>query len=215
MAAVRAVAGVQLRYKTGLTGEDYVNRQAWREARLARCPLHPHGGCGFARHGTYARKRPHGARVARWYCPSAHCTFSLLPDCLSARLPGTLIEIEAVVAAVEAAPSLEAAADALRPHIELPGAMRWARRRVQRVHAALTALRGLMPQDFAACPATVAGFRARLGAAPVLPALRARATAHLTDLPAPLGLRPRLMRAGESRRPRQHNMGPDPPPLHR
>lgn len=206
---------MQLRFETGLTGEDYVSRQAWCEARLVRCPLHPAGGCGLARHGTYARIRPRGARVARWYCPTAHCTFSLLPDCLSARLPGTLVEIEAVVAAVEAAPSLEAAADVLRQDIELPGAVRWVRRRVQRVHGALTALRGLMPQDFAACPATVAGFRTRLEVEPVLPALRARAAAHLADLPAPLGLRPRRIGAGEPRRPRQHDMGPDPPPLHR
>jgi len=46
-----------------------------------------------------------------------------------------------VVAAAEAAPSLEAAADVLRPDIELPEAVCWMRRRVQRVYAALTALR--------------------------------------------------------------------------
>jgi len=212
---VRAVAGVQLRYQTGLTGEEYVSRQAWREARLERCPLHPRGGCGLVRHGTYARATPPGARVARWYCPSAPCTFSLLPDCLAARLPGTLEAVEAVVATVEGARSVEAAADELRPQADLPSAIRWTRRRVQRVHAALTTLRALMPQDFAACPATVAGFRTRLGIEPVLPALRARAAAHLADLPAPLGFRSRLMRAGEPRRRHQHEMGPDPPPAAR
>jgi hypothetical protein len=166
----------------------------------------------LARHGTYARRRPRGARIARWYCPSAHRTFSLLPDCLAARLPGTLAELEAVVAAAEAAPSLEAAADALRPDIELPGAMRWTRRRVQRVHAALSTLRGLMPHDFAACPATVIGWRTRLGIEPVLPVLRSRAAMHLADLPAPLGLRPRLFGTGEPRARHQHKVGPDPPP---
>jgi hypothetical protein len=28
--------------------------QLWRSASLSRCPLHPKGGCGFARHGIYA-----------------------------------------------------------------------------------------------------------------------------------------------------------------
>ena len=76
---------VQLRFETGLTGADYVTREAWREARLSRCPLHPRGGCGFARHGTYERKTPAGTLIARWYCPQG-----LLPDHLAARFPGTL-----------------------------------------------------------------------------------------------------------------------------
>jgi hypothetical protein len=35
--------------------------------------------------------------VARWYCRKAHQTFSLLPDCLAARLSGALVEVETVV----------------------------------------------------------------------------------------------------------------------
>ena len=89
---------VQLRFKTGLSGEQYVTAQGWRRATLARCPNHPRGGCSFARHGTYARKTPPGTRVARWYCPESRTTFSLLPDCLAARLPGTLAELEDAVA---------------------------------------------------------------------------------------------------------------------
>ena len=81
---------VQLRYETGLTGEQYVTAQAWRDARLERCPNHPHGGCSLARHGTYARKTPPGAKVPRWYCRESHTTISLLADCLAARLAGTL-----------------------------------------------------------------------------------------------------------------------------
>ena len=105
---------VQLRYETGLTGAEYVTAEGWRLARLERCPLHPHGGCGFARHSTYRRKKPPGTYIARWYCPQGHCTFSLLPDHLAARFPGTLAEIEQVVATVEQASSVEAAANALR-----------------------------------------------------------------------------------------------------
>jgi hypothetical protein len=54
---------VQLRFETGLTGAHYVTREGWREARLSRCPLHPRGGCGFARHGTYERKTPAGTQA--------------------------------------------------------------------------------------------------------------------------------------------------------
>lgn len=202
---------MQLRYQTGLTSEEYVSRQAWREATLERCPLHPRGGCGLARHGTYERKSPSGARVARWRCPQGHCTFSLLPDCLAARLPGALVEVEAVTLAVEQAPSLETAADVLRPDIELPGAIRWTRRRVQRVHAALHLVRGLDPERFAGWPARVSTWRTGLGAEPVLPVLRAIAADVLHELPAPLGFSNRLAQGGESPRGYQHPMGPDPP----
>ena len=99
---------MQRRFECHLTGADDVTQQGWLSATLPRCPLHPQGGCGFARHGTYARASPPGTRVARWYCPEGHRTFSLLPDCLAARLSGTLSEVEAVVRAAEQAPSLEA-----------------------------------------------------------------------------------------------------------
>lgn len=109
---------VQLRYACALTGAQYVTQQAWEQASLPRCPLHPQGGCGLARHGTYRRVSPPGTRVAHWYCRRGHRTFSLLPDCLAARLSGTLSEVEAVVRAVEQAASLEAACQDLRPDIE-------------------------------------------------------------------------------------------------
>jgi hypothetical protein len=108
---------VQLRFATSVTGEEYVSQELWLDASLAHCPLHPKGGCGFARHGTYERRSPPGTRIARWYCPRGHSTFSLLPDCLAARLPGTLAEVEEVVAGVEQARSLEAACANLRLEI--------------------------------------------------------------------------------------------------
>ena len=118
---MRAVP-VQLRFNTGLTSEEYVSRQAWRDATLEHCPLHLGGGCGFARHGTYERKNPSGTRIARWYCRDGHCTFSLLPDCLASRYRGTLAAFEEAVAVAEQAESLEQAADRLRTDaIELPG----------------------------------------------------------------------------------------------
>jgi hypothetical protein len=143
---------VQLRFASGLSSADYVTGEGWRLASLERCPLHPGGGCGFAGHGTYSRVNPPGTRIARWYCPAGHCTFSLLPDHLAARLPGTLSQIEQVVAAVEQAPSLEAAADRLRGEdITLPSALRWVRRRVAPVRRLLTTVVGLLPQWLQGC----------------------------------------------------------------
>ena len=201
---------MQLRFSCELTGEEYVSQSAWQNASLPRCPLHPEGGCGFARHGTYTRVSPPGTQIARWYCPKGHRTFSLLPDCLAARLSGTLNEVEAVVRAAEQAPSLEAACQALRPDIELPGVLRWARRRVQAVHAALQALKGLLPHQFP-CPATLVAFAVCLGVTEVLVALRPIGDPFLQNLPTPLGFRPRHTSGDGGGRARQHCAGPDPP----
>jgi hypothetical protein len=119
----------------------YVENREWRDVDLVDCPLHPSGGCSFARHGSYGRVTPRGMRIARWYCPEGHRTFSLLPDFLAARLPGLLGSIEDSVAVVSSARSMEAAADAIRgPDVMLPGAVRWLRRRVRAVRAALDAV---------------------------------------------------------------------------
>ncbi len=79
--------------------------------------------------------RPNSAQfpieIDSWYCPESHTTFSLLPDCLAARLPGTLAELEDAVAAVERSPSVAAAAALRAGRSEPPGAMRWLRRRIR------------------------------------------------------------------------------------
>ena len=205
---------VQLRFETGLTGADYVTREAWREARLSHCPLHPRGGCGFSRHGTYERKTPAGTLIARWYCPQGHRTFSLLPDHLAARFPGTLSEIEQVVATVEQAKSLEAAADALRRDpVTLPSAVRWVRRRVRLVRALLTIVVELLPQSLLGCVPTIAALRVRLACPQVLAALRERAYAHLQALARPLGFQHPPYAGGEHPSGIQQRMGAD-PPLH-
>ncbi|MBI5577168.1 MAG: hypothetical protein HY896_12510, partial [Deltaproteobacteria bacterium] len=54
-------------------------------------------------------------RIARYYCPESHTTYSLLPDCLASRLSGDLSDVEEVVAIVEASGSVEAAANIVRP----------------------------------------------------------------------------------------------------
>jgi hypothetical protein len=149
-------------------------------------------------------------RVARWYCPGAQTTFSLLPDCLSSRLGGSLDDAEGVVVSSESL-GVEAAAQALRvDEIELPGALRWLRRRRRGVRAAVLALVTAMPGRLGTV-AEVRAIRAVLGTDRALVALREIGADHLHALPPPLGLRPpwAARTGGESRL--QHETGPGPP----
>ena len=202
---------MQLRFAYADTGEEYVRAKGWRRATLERCPLHPRGGCHFARHGTYARVSPPGTLITRYYCPEGHCTFSLLPDCYAARLSGELSEVEAAVRAFEQAGTREAACGSLRLDIELPGALRWLGRRLAAVHAALVVLKGLLPERFGGCAATLSAFGERLGVAEVLVALRGIAEVFLAQLPKPLGFLPRRPPGRGRDRARQQRVGADPP----
>ena len=203
---------MQLRFHTLHTGEQYVSAEGWREARLDRCPNHPHGGCSLARHGTYARKRPAGTQIARWYCRESHTTFSLLPDCLAARLPGTLTELEEVVVEAEQAGSLMVVADRLRRDaIELPGAMRWVRRRVRLVQHVLRLVQGLLPLQLSGCRAEITACRRRLNSDAVLVSLRSLTAPWLPVLAAPLGFRPHGIAGEDPKKRVQQNLGPDPP----
>ena len=206
---------VQVRYKTGLTSVEYVTTRAWRHARLERCPLHPEGGCGLRRHGTYGRVEPPGARVARYFCRRQRATISLLPDCLAAKLSSTLHEVEQVVRAVEAGRSLWAAAERLRPDLTLLCAARWVRRRLVGVRASLAALVGLFPEVLSGVAPTLADFSRVLAGRPVLVTLREFGAAHLSALPPPLGFGQRVRPLPSRRRRWQHGLGPDPPPKSR
>jgi hypothetical protein len=149
-------------------------------------------------------------RVARWYCPEGQMTFSLLPDCLSSRLGGSLDEAEGAVVAAESS-GVEAAAQVLRvDEIELPGALRWLRRRRRGVGAAVLALVTAMPGRLGMV-AEVRAIRSVLGTDRALVALREIGADHLHALPAPLGLRPSSAWRAEGEPPLQHETGTDPP----
>lgn len=195
-----------------MTSEEYVTQQGWRTATLGCCPLHPQG-CDLARHTPYARVEPAGMLVARFYCPTGHTTFSLLPDCLASRLSSTLAEVEQVVIAAEAAPSLEDAAAELRPEIETQGGVRWVRRRLGPVRIALLAIATLLPAEIGNVGRpTLAGVAATLGTAgPALVALREIASARLRSLPPPLGFGPRTVPRRSRQNVFQHEAGADPP----
>lgn len=211
----RRAGRVQLRYASQLTFEAYVRARAWEQASLDVCPICPTGECRPERHGTYVRKFPEVARVARFYCPSSGATISMLPDFYASRMPGTLPEIEEVVVRTEEAASIEIAANEIRPGdvaeaVTLPVAIRWVRRRITAAHSALITVRGLLPALSEHCEATVRSFRVELATGNVLVALRRLCEAHLHVLPAPLGLVPPTVHRRRCRR-RQQSMGPDPP----
>jgi hypothetical protein len=202
---------MQLRFATTLSAQQYVRQQAWKDAQLDNCPLHPKGGCDFARHGTYPRKYPPGIKIPRWYCRMAHQTFSLLPDCLASRLSGTLIEVEDVIDKVENSPSQESAVANLRIDIELAGVLRWIRRRLFLVRCALSLLIKLLPSLPAGCSASISSFRSALGVKYVLPELRIRASSYLHMLPPPVGFGPRPTAKKLKKSRFQHPTGTDPP----
>jgi hypothetical protein len=180
---------MQVRLKTNLTSEEYARQQAWQEAMLDGCPLHPEGGCGIRRHGSYERKAPEGLQIARFYCRTGQTTFSLLPDFAAARLSATLAEVEQAVETAETAPSLSAAARELRPELDDErSALRWLRRRLVPVQTALTALVTSVPELFGTA-ARIGALRARLElrGPRVLVRLRAIGASFLGQLRAPLG----------------------------
>lgn len=202
---------MQVRLTTPVTSEIYIAEKLWRLATLAHCPWHPAGGCGFRRHGTYERVRPPGTLIARWYCPRARRTVSALPDCLASHYSGTLADLEAMLLAVEQAPSRAAAAGRLRTEIELPGALRYLDRLRRSVHGTLAAIRGLEPERFGTVVPTLQAFAAVLGAGSVLVRLRTLAVRYLAQLLTPFGFHPHRHSSGAGVRQRQHQTGPDPP----
>lgn len=156
-------------------------------------------------------------RVARWYCQQGHTSFSLLPDCLASQLSGSLDEVEQVVTTVEAkvqmGSSMEMVAGAIRPDIELPGALRWVRRRLTSVRLALLALVTLMPGQLGNEPRLLT-VREALETGRALVRLREVGAVHLAHLTSPIGfggLPHRVRRRLRRRRGPQHKTGPDPP----
>lgn len=148
--------------------------------------------------------------MARWYCPEAHLSFSLLPDCLSSRLGGSLDEAERAVALSESI-GVESAAQALRVgEVELPGALRWLRRRRRGVRAAVLALITAMPGRLGTVPELKA-LRSVLRTERALVALREIGAAYLHALAPPVGFRAADPRRASGEPPLQHKTGPDPP----
>ena len=106
---------VQVLCKEFTAADRYVADRAWQRAVLCECPFHPAGGCGLRKLGTYGRVQPEGVRVARFWCPKARRSISLLPAFLAARMVGTLDNVEATVLAVEQAGGVAAAVDRVYP----------------------------------------------------------------------------------------------------
>ncbi|MDM8517227.1 hypothetical protein QUF76_13580 [Desulfobacterales bacterium HSG16] len=148
--------------------------QGWEDAgkMVRKCLIHPDRNCKISYNGTYKRKFPFGTLITRFLCHTEGVTFSLLPDCFSSRMPGTLIEVEEIVLAAESEPSIYSAAKALPKHIEFMGAYRWIQRRVNFVRASLLMLIEIFPDLFGDCSPTIASFQLILGKGKVLTSLR-------------------------------------------
>ena len=123
---------------------------------------------------------------------------------------GSLDEAEQVVVRVEESSSVEKAAQKLRPDIEVAGAVRWVRRRVQGVLESLVILVTLLPGRLGT-KARLVEVRRILATELALVALREIGVAHLHVLPRPLGFRPAGVRASKREDRLQHKTGADPP----
>ncbi|MCU0693622.1 MAG: hypothetical protein MUF54_19705, partial [Polyangiaceae bacterium] len=94
------------------------------------------------------------------------------PDCLAARMPGTLEQVQQAAQAVEQSEQgkavLEQAAGRLRPAdeqlqaVELRSAVEWMKRRHRGMVAGLCAVVIVLAELFAACSATSEAFATRL-----------------------------------------------------
>lgn len=192
MAAARASLPVQLRFEPKLTFEEYLSQRAWLGATLSRCPIHG-DGCRPRRHGCYWRKFPQPIAIARFYCPPAHTTFSLLPDFLSSRYRGELLEFEQVCVEAESEDSVSVA-NAIRPVenaavITARSAARWVERRRVLFVIMLRALLGVAVEQIQGVR-TASELRERLHANEAMVALRAIVALNLASLPPPLGFGP-------------------------
>lgn len=158
-----------------------------KKAQLSQCPLHPEGGCGFRRHGTYTRLIPIACKIPCWHCRVGHTVISLLPDFFASRLPGTLKDVEEVVLEVEKHPTLSSAAESIRPDIELQGALRWLRRRLNYANQILKVAAGILnPVGFKDLRQLQKLFKVSF----ILPHLRGQLNDHLYKMPHILGLIP-------------------------
>jgi hypothetical protein len=144
-----------------------------------------------------------------------HTTFGLLPDCLCSRLKGSLNDVESVIVDVESSSGQEKAADNIRMDIDLPGALRWIRRRIKLVQFSLAMLIDLMPSFFSGCHPSILSFRGVLCVESALPELRSIASLYLHILPPPLGFGPRPGSKKYKKNHFQHETGTDPPLLKR
>jgi hypothetical protein len=184
---------VQLRFEPKLTLEQYLSQRAWLSATLPSCPIDGNGCCP-RRHGCYWRKWPEPIPIARFYCPRARTTFSLLPDFLSSRYSGELTEFEQVCVAAENDADCLSVANEIRPlecveSITIHAARRWVGRRRVLFAIMLRALLGVAV-DLIHGVHTATELRERLGSNEAMVALRKIVALNLVTLPPPLGFGP-------------------------
>ncbi len=202
-----------------MTAEEYVQKEAWKDIVVSKCLIHPSQNCKITRHGLYDRTIPKGAKIFRVLCHFEKITFSLLPDCFSSRLPGTLKELETAVLMVEESvkqdpslsdemllsdeislASLDISASAEELNVEqklfdLAADYRWLRSRINYFRTILSAMIILFPELFGNCLPTLRSFRRILkNDQIILIKLRSIAESKIHIVPGPLGLNPGYQR---------------------
>jgi len=146
--------------------------------------------------------------ITRYYCPTAHETFSLLPDCLASRFPGTLEAMEHVVAHVEAQHIRHGFHAAGAFDVGWTSAVRWVRRRLRVVRATLVTVVTLLPALMGVA-AQVIAVRTALDTDQALVRLRTEVDAALHAVPRPLGFAPPRPARSARVAACQHDMGAD------
>lgn len=202
---------VVIQSKTKLSDAEYVREKGWLREEMTMCPLHPGRGCRARKHGSYGRVSPEGCRVARFYCARAKVTFSVLPDFLCSRFPGTMLALEAAVTVVENSLTRAEATEALRPAeaenaVTLTSAKRWVARRVLCVRAALCAAVTLLPKLFG-CKPLVGAVRARVGLQSALVWIRQAGLKAQVAITTPVGFSPRASRRNAEQTAPPHDLG--------
>jgi len=207
---------MQFRYQTELTAQEYVRTESWKHIVVVRCLIHPDSDCRITRHGTYPRKIPEGAKILRIFCHTENIAFSLLPDCFSSRLSGTLHDVELVFLMAEtvardlgcdcspaiahkilSSPGLATAAEEAgvgQRLFDLASDSGWLKRRMEYVLAILSVIACLFPEKFENRRPTLISFRSVFGGGPVLIRLRELAESRIHEIPFPVGLNPRFPR---------------------
>ena len=193
---------MQLLLKTKHSCEEYVSGERWKSARLTACPCHPEGRCGFKRLGYYARKTPYGgALIARYYCPKAQRTFSLLPQFFAAWITGELRELEAQAESCDEL-GVEAASQRRAPDGKSLwwSVSNWLGTRIEQLRWVLQLARTILG-ELSDVPVEIRPLRAALGEPELLVALRLKLEDQLQQIAYPIGFRREKTPVGSKRGP--------------
>ena len=178
---------IQFRSATKSSVGEYIDTKGWRLASSPPCQCGKGEDCVMTFHGTYARKHPEYMEVPRWRCRLADTTFSKLPDCLAAQMPGALQHLEDIVVAWSGGASLASLAREFFSRSSTSAGRRHVKRTILAVERCLRPVPGLRPDLFSGFPVGLMAMREQLGTTSLLVDLREQCEPLLPVLRRPLG----------------------------